>query len=340
LRVDCLSLPEDSCSGACSWSGGRCLIHTPVRDAATDPVRIFAARMSDEIMRYSWNRKELFEDDVLTIRTPRGPVRVGNELYVPVQPKTTAASILTRLGFTGTVAQQFPEELLQFVGLEEEANIPLAPLVEPEAAASGTPLPASWVEKSLQIPTPPPGIEDVGRLAFAAGTGRDMEEWEKFIKARRAKLGLPGEHSRPFQWSVQDFYVIATMTMSNVLFVGPTADGSSVTIRRWIQPSGIKPPEPVYMLLWGSDQLLVTRGAGTYRFRAKELPADLLAAIDAASPMTEEEASGTLTGIIEEDTGAGESKEEEGEEESPEMPALIPVEPILDSGAGESKEPF
>lgn len=335
LRVDCLSLPEESCSGACRWSGGRCLIHTPVRDAATDPVRIFTSRLSDEIMRYSWHRKELFEDDVLTIRTPRGPVRVGNELYVPVQPKTTAASILTRLGFTGTVAQQFPEELLQFEGLEEEANIPLASLAEPEAAAaaSGPPLPASWVEKSLQIPTPPPGIEDVGRLAFAAGTGRDIEEWEKFIKARRAKLGLPGEHSRPFQWSVQDFYVIAIMTMSNVLFVGPTADGSSVTVRRWIQPSGIKPPEPVYMLLWGTDQLLVTRGPGTYRFRAKELPADLLAAIDAASPMAEEEARGTLTGVIEEAAGAGESKEEE--DNGPEMPALIPAD---DEGAGESKE--
>jgi hypothetical protein len=341
LRVDCLSLPEESCSGACSWSGGRCLIHAPVRDqATTDPVRIFAARLSDEIMRYSSRRHELFEDDVLTIRTPRGPVRVGNELYIPVQPKTSAASILARLGFAGTTAQQFPEELLQFEGLEEEPNMPLPALaagMPAEEAATGPALPASWTEKGLQIPTPAPGIEDVERLAFAAGTGRDIEEWEKYIKLRRAKLNLPGEHSRPFQWSVQDFYVIAIMTMSNVLFVRPTADGTAVTVTRWIKPAGITSASPIYMILWGPQQLLVTRGAGTYRFNAKDLPVDLMAAIDAASPMTDEEAKGMLTqgeeaeaaaattvpALIED--GAGESKEGEEQEEE-------------EAGVGESKE--
>jgi hypothetical protein len=324
LRVDCLSLPEESCAGACSWSSGRCLIHAPVRDIATDPVRIFTARLSDEIMRYSWDRKELFEDDVLTIRTPRGPVRVGNELYVPVQPKASAASILARLGFTGATAQQFPEELLQFDGLEEEPNMPIAALAE-EQGPTGPILPASWTEKGFQIPTPAPGLEDMNRLAFAAGTGRDIEEWEKFIKARRAQLGLPGDHSRPFQWSVQDFFLIAIMTQSNVLFVVPSANGMAVTVTRWIAPSGIKPPDPVYMILWGADQLLVTRGAGKYRFRAKELPADLMAAIDAASPMAEEDARGMLTM----------DETEEAVIEEDEVPALIE-----DSGAAESKEPF
>jgi hypothetical protein len=338
LRVDCLSMSEDSCAGACSWSGGRCLIHAPVREATTDPVRIFTARLSDEIMRYSWNRKQLFEDDVLTIRTPRGPVRVGNELYVPVQPKTSAASILTRLGFTGATAQQFPEELLRFDGLEEEPNMPLAPLAAgpEEVVQSGPVLPVSWTEKGFQVPTPAPGLEDVGRLAFAAGTGRDIEEWEKFIKARRAQLALPGDHSRPFQWSVQDFFLIAMMTQSNVLFVNPSADGMSVTVTRWIAPAGIKPPDPVYMILWGPDQLLVTRGVGKYRFRAKELPADLMAAIDAASPMPEEAARGMLTMDEEEEAAeeAGESKEEA------DAPVLAAEEQgDIEEGAGESKEP-
>lgn len=337
LRVDCLSLPQESCAGACSWSGGRCLIHAPVREAATDPVRIFAARLSDEVMRYSWNRKELFEDDVLTIRTPRGPVRVGNELYVPVQPKATAASILARLGFTGTLAQQFPEELMRFEGLEEEANVPLAPLATgpEEPIQTGPVLPASWTEKGFQVPTPVPGLEDVSRLAFAAGTGRDIEEWEKFIKARRAQLSLPGDHSRPFQWSVQDFFLIAMMTQSNVLFVTPSADGMAVTVKRWIAPAGTKPTDPVYMILWGPDQLLVTRGAGKYRFRAKDLPADMMAAIDAASPIPEEAARGMLTMDEENEAaeGAGESKEEDT------APALVAAEDEdIEEGAGESKE--
>jgi hypothetical protein len=336
LRMDCLALPEEGCrtEGACRWSSGRCLIHAPVREASTDPVRIFVARLSDEIMRYAMKRHELFEDDVLTIRTPRGPVLVGDQMYIPVQPKASASSILEKLGFTGRVAQQFPEELLRFEGLEEEPNIPA--MAPGEEAPLSPPLPASWVEKGMQIPTPAPGLADVKRLAFAAGTGRDIEEWEKYIKLRRAKMALPGDIDRPFQWSVQDFYLIATMTMSNVLFVG--ADGR---IKRWISPSGIKTAQPLYIIFWGPGQLLVTRGANIYRFSTKDLPTELLNQLDAASPMSEEEARGTLT-VMEEDDApvtldeAADAEEEAGgESKVPEeaVPALVAVPPAQEEEA-------
>jgi hypothetical protein len=294
-------------------------------------VRIFVARLSDEIVRFAMKRHELFEDDVLTIRTPRGPVLVGDQMYIPVQPKASATSILEKLGFTGRVAQQFPEELLRFEGLEEEPNIPLPAAAPGEEAPLSPPLPASWTEKGMQIPTPAPGLADAKRLAFAAGTGRDIEEWEKYIKLRRAKMALPGDVDRPFQWSVQDFYLIATMTMSNVLFVG--ADGR---IKRWISPSGVKTAQPLYIIFWGPEQLLVTRGANIYRFSTKDLPTELLNQLDAASPMSEEEARGTLTMIEDdavavtlEDGGADDAEEEEagGESKIPEeaAPALVAV---------------
>ena len=62
----------------------------------------------------------------------------------------------------------------------------------------------------------------------------------------------------------------------------------------------------MYMIFWGPRELLVSRGK-IYRFLAKDLPAGLLAALDAASPIPEEEARG----------------------ESPPAPApVVPEEPV------------
>ena len=289
LRQDCLSLEGEACSEAtgCKFvseeGGGRCLIHAPTPGGGSDPVRIFTARLSDELLRYSSARNEVLNNTVAAIRTPTGAVRVGDELFMATKPKEPAAAIMERLGFTGQIAIAFPEEMLRFDGAEEEE--------EPEVVAGVVDeLPASWAEKGLQIPRPPADLEDANRLAFAEGTGRPLEKWEEYIKDRRQKLGLA---AAPFQWSQQDFYVIASLTMSNVLFVrrGPT---EVLIVDRWIQPpasGGAAVAQQMYMIFWGPRELLVSRGK-IYRFLAKDLPAGLLAALDAASPIPEEEARG------------------------------------------------
>jgi hypothetical protein len=348
LREDCLALPEAECSaaGACRWvaEGDRCMIHAPARTAGTDPVRIFTARLSDEVLRYAGKRRELMEDSVQSIRTPRGSVRVGDELYLAVKPKESTASVLERLGFTGQIAISFPEEMLRFEGMEEEAGGE-----EPAAAAEAAAvLPASWIEKGLQLPTPPEGLDDARRLAFAAGTNRSLEKWEDALHDRRKKLGVEGPVDRPFQWSTQDFYVIAALTLSNVLFVRQAASGKLV-IDRWIQPpaggaaaaGGPRLSQQMFMILWGPRELLLSRGK-TYRFETKDLPADLLTALDGASPLAEEEARGYVEGGAAAVVAAA-AEEESSSEPMPALEALgeppPAAAPALDGNVGQLAPP-
>lgn len=298
LREDCLSLDEEACGGcdstgaacrggSCRWSGGRCLIHAPVAAETTDPVRIFVARLSDELLRYADKNREILGGTVETIRTPRGVIRIGNELFMATKPKESGASILQRLGFTGDVAMTFPEELLRFAGLEEAPEEP----PQPQLTTSISSLPPAWLKAGFEIPTEIPSMstDEFRRLVFASGTDRTIEFWTRAVQNKRAKMGLPGDANRPFQWSPQDFYVIATLTLSNILFV-QSAPGGGIVINRWIAPqvtgAATQIKTPFYMIFWGPEELLVTMKK-TYLFPSTVLPLDLAQAVDAASPMDE-----------------------------------------------------
>lgn len=300
LRQDCVSLPADSCASAsgCRWSGGRCMIHAPTREEGTDPVRIFTARLSDDILRYSAGRREMFDQKVSEIRVPRGAVRIGNELFLATRLKETGASVLERLGFTGAVAERFPEEMLRFEGLEEEEG--------GAGAANDEKLPPSWVAAHFDIPTVHPGLDNGRLLAFAGVTAKTIEEWTAKIQARRTKLGLPGPVDRPFQWSIQDFYAIASLFKTNILFV------RGGKIDRWIAPPSAdkKHSEPVFMIFWGPQELLVFHTVRGYRFPLSSLPLEMRNLLDAASPIPEEEARGYIEGTAAAAAGAGATMEE------------------------------
>jgi hypothetical protein len=301
LRTDCVGLPgEEQCRavGACRWSGDRCLIHVPYRQEGTNVVRIFTARLSDELLRYSLQRREIYDDSVPIIRTPKGVVRQGDELYIATKPKETAAGILERLGFLGQTAMSFPEEMLQFEGLEmatpptEEEDGEASP-AEPTVAISEA-LPPAWIAAGFQVPAPAIDLPDAKFLAWASGTGRKLEDWSKYIIDRRRKMGLPGDPARPFQWSVQDFYVLAALTSSNILFVRQSAGGRLV-LDHWIAPPSLKTDKPLFSILWGPRQLLMTFGTkADYRFDMGRLPADLQELIRASAPMPDAEARGAV----------------------------------------------
>jgi hypothetical protein len=302
LRTDCLTLGEGDCkaAGACSWGGGRCMIHAPYRTEGTDPVRIMVARLSDELLRYAGARRELLEGSVPTIRTPRGVVRVGDEIYMAIQPRETAAGVLERLGFTGQIAMTFPEEMLRFEGAEEEGAA--APALAVEAEVEGVapvsalpPLPAAWTAAGFQIPSPAPNVEDVRRMAFVAATGLKMSDIEtRYLPAWRKRLGL-SDPDRPFSWAVQDFYVFASMFLADFLFVRPTEAGGLV-LDRWVaipKARGAAMDQKQFIVLWGPLQLVVSKGK-TFRFLPRDLPADLQALLDGKQPMSDEAARGYL----------------------------------------------
>jgi hypothetical protein len=295
LREDCLSVPtEEACgaTSACRWSEGRCLIHAPATATVSEPARVFTARLTDEILRYTGKRAELFGDDVETIRAPRGVVRVGDELYMSLKPKESATAVLQRLGFAGQVALSFPEEMLRFEGLDEgDEAVPLpTPEEDEQLPRTLVDLPTSWTSLGFQVAKPGPDVLQAKQLAFAEVTGQPIEKWGDYIRLRRKRFGLPGDVERPFQWSVQDFYVVATILLSNVIFIRQTREGQ-VLIDKWIAPMGGVSTYSMYF--WGPRQLLVSRGK-IYRFLADQMPAEVRAALDAASPMPEEEARGQV----------------------------------------------
>ena len=302
LRQDCLSLGAEACGqeGACRWIAGsegaesRCLIHAPTRGDESTVINIFTARLSDELLRYSSARHDIFDNHVASIRTPRGAVRVGDELFMATKLKEGAASILNRLGFTGQTAVSFPEEMLRFEGAEEED---VGPAAASAVSAAATTLPATWTAMGLQIASLVPGLEQAGQLAFADGTGRSIETWETYIKDRRKKLGLPGDPERPFQWSLQDFYVIAALKLSNIVFAH-TGSADSVVIDSWIRPPSsatAKLTNPMFIILWGPQQLIVTKGK-IYMFTSKDLPGEFMETLEGATPIPEADARGYLAG--------------------------------------------
>lgn len=295
LREDCLTIrSEDKCSaaGSCTWSGGRCLIHAPYRTEGTSPIRIFTARLSDELLRYSSERREIFDNDVPMIRTPKGVVRVGNELYLATRQKDTADRIMTQLGFTGHMATAYPEELLR---LDEEEDVVQEALPEVEEInPMVAELPRSWVEKGMKVPQPVGDPEEIRRLVFAEATGIPIPKWEEGIRKRRVDLKLPGDVGRPFQWSLQDFYAIAYIFGINILFVRP-----GLTLDAWIAPpsaSKVMTDKPLFMIFWGPGQLLVS-GPRKYRFYSTDLPTDLIELLERSQPIPEDVVRGDIDTI-------------------------------------------
>jgi len=318
LRQDCLSLDNEHCGSGCHWTAegdqGRCLIHSPAQQGA-DPVRIFTARMADELLRYPGARNEILEKTVSAIRIPRGAVRVGDELFMATKIKETSASILDRLGFGGQVAAAFPEEMLRFDGAEKESELV-------EKVLEVNELPDDWIALNYNLLVPPPGVRNAKSLVFAEGSKKSMEIWENAVKMRRKKLNLVGDHNRPFQWSLQDLYVLAQLNLSSILFVD-SHDGT-IVIDRYIHYSGQGTGS--YMIFWGPRKLLITKRSG-YRFQEKDLPRSLIDALDGAVPIDDDELKGSIEEELDSEAEAEAETESESELESESDKIELEAEP-------------
>ena len=65
LRRDCLQIQKETdCVGGCSWSDGRCLIHTTQTERTVDPVRVLTARIVDELLRTFGLAEEILRQQV------------------------------------------------------------------------------------------------------------------------------------------------------------------------------------------------------------------------------------------------------------------------------------
>jgi hypothetical protein len=288
FRRDCLTLSDVDCqaASACRYDTAKkqCLIHAP-KTVDRDPVVIFTARMSDEILRFATLRDEILDNNVDTIRAPRGILRVGDELYMATHPADSASTILSRMGLREKTVLTFPEELLSLASLRMEEEMEQVRI--PEAAA---PLPPAWTAVGMKVIKPQEGDETPQLTSFQLGTKRLMADWMKLIPAKRQSLGLPGDPNRSFAWSNQDMFVIAALQDAHQMFLAPTQAGP-VTVTRHIAPPNVTTQR--YMFYWGPSMLLITGNRGE-TFRPEELPDELRAVLDASSPLSDEEVRGVV----------------------------------------------
>jgi hypothetical protein len=240
---------------------------------------------------------------------------------------------MERLGFAAAAPTAFPEEMLRFEGLEEEAAA---------VATDESVLPRTWLDKGLTVAAPAPDVEDARRLVFAAATGRSIEEWETALTRKRTELGLAGRADRPFQWSVQDFFVLATVLKCEMAFVRLTSTGLTRVVRLIRPAAGVKALGT--MVFWGPNEYLVTLGGRQSRLQQKDMPIDLLHALDGASPISEAEARGS---VAEEEAAPAPVLEGEAaaapapvlEEAEGEAAALEPAVPKLVVSEADTAEP-
>jgi hypothetical protein len=136
--------------------------------------------------------------------------------------------------------------------------------------------------------------EVVRRTALEAAFQTTIPSLEIVINRRLAKYKMP---TRPFQWSLQDFWVMARLFLTNFVFAHAEADGS-IVIDRWIEPTeaDMRPAENTYTIIWGPYQLTVFKGKDK-QFYAQQLPAEFRAALATASPMSNEVAKSSVEPI-------------------------------------------
>jgi hypothetical protein len=157
LRKDCLSMEEDTCTGSCAYSDGKCKIHTPdqfqLGKQTVEASKYLSIRLFDEIIRLPARRYELFNKAVKRVQVPRTNIHVGNEWILPENVPAWYELLRETKSALGRELPQFYEEFSRAEATEEEEEalakqVHLVPL--PDALAEV--LPKETVDKlALQI---------------------------------------------------------------------------------------------------------------------------------------------------------------------------------------------
>jgi len=128
LRRDCRQIQQESaCVGGCTWSVGRCLIHTTTTPRYMNPLRLLTARLGDELLRSFGHAMEVLEQRVphLNPISQDALVHLGSSVLFSATGRGTEA-LYEKLGYTERKPGEFtrgftyPEE----IGVEPVDEIP------------------------------------------------------------------------------------------------------------------------------------------------------------------------------------------------------------------------
>jgi hypothetical protein len=264
LRRDCLQIrAEDKCVGGCSWSEGRCLIHTTDTERYVNPERVMTARLTDELLRTFGAAMEILEQKVSHLK-PLDPSAVLHEedslLFSATGRGSTA--LYDKLGYSTRKPGEFTKGLVY----PEEVGLPV---LEVRGA-----LPLDWeVLEPLLAPA------DIGRdrkalldVAIVTATGSSLPTIERGLG--RALRGTKAD------WE----HIARTFSLNIITTQWNEAEHRLEPQERIRAPpvAGAGGIEPSYIVLDMNGIPLQRKGTGVLTHTRMELPGTLRLWLDRA----------------------------------------------------------
>jgi hypothetical protein len=254
LRRDCLQIKkEEDCGGACSWSEGRCLIHTSKIARAKNPMFVLTARLVDELLRTHGEARQVLDRHVPRLRAPRGIVQGDQHLIVATDGDTS--KLFQELGLYGRIPGKYTRGLVYPEEMGEED-------VGREKTNMGIPLTWRGIKKATWH-------ADVSRDPFL----QKALFWSSLLRA-------PWDEIKDLVDPVHRFSILATRAHVNILTTKQTTEGYKLVDWYTVEdkPRMFVLLDPLYMPL--------QHVSGAFAIPEADLPEAIHAWLDTAAPVS------------------------------------------------------
>lgn len=264
LRRDCLAVKsKKDCTGGCSWSNGRCLIHTTQTERYIDPVRVCIARLTDELLRTFGQAQEVLEQHVPYLRSmDRSAIIKGEGALLFSVSGRGSHTLFDRLGYSG----RKPSEFTRGMTYPEEVDF------SPEDLVSETGLSPDW-DATLQPAVFAAPIQRDGRARLNASivgiTGESIASLED-------KLG------KPFTGAPEQWNAIAKATRTDIFLTRIEPTTHVVSPHKWFHESDDASLRYVIVDPFGIP--LQVKNSMTQVLKSAQLPATLRMWMDSNNP--------------------------------------------------------
>jgi len=270
LRRDCKAIQtEADCTGGCSWSGGRCLIHTTATERYFDPVRVCIARLTDELLRSFGQAQEVLNQRVPYLRSmDRTAIVHGDGALLfsfDNRDKKGKPALFDKLGYSERKATDYTRGLTY----PEEVDF------SPDDLVSVSGLSPDW-DTLLQPAVFAAPIQRDGRAKLNASlvgiTGETIETLEGQLKAQ-------------FTGTAAQWKQIATATQNDVLLTKIDPTTHVATPYAWFHGyEDFAKPAKQYVILDPQGIPLQVKKSGLQVIKPTQLPATVRMWLDANNP--------------------------------------------------------